>query len=66
MVDRKIKEDIIEIECPDCKAEFEIKYLVLEEMAKTSEDILFRRTKLGINFPKEKLPNLENILKKYL
>ena len=46
--------------------EFEIKYLVLEEMAKTSEDILFRRTKLGINFPKEKLPNLENILKKYL
>jgi glycerol-3-phosphate dehydrogenase len=46
--------------------EFEIKYLVLEEMAKTSEDILFRRTKLGINFPKEKLLNLENILKKYL
>ncbi len=46
--------------------EFEIKYLVLEEMAKTSEDILFRRTKLGINFPKEKLPKLENILKKYL
>ena len=45
---------------------FKMKYLVLEEMAKTSEDILFRRTKLGINFPKEKLPNLENILKKYL
>ena len=46
--------------------EFEIKYLVLDEMAKTSEDILFRRTKMGINFPKEKLPSLENILKKYL
>ena len=30
MVDRKIKEDIIEIECPDCKAEFEIKYLESE------------------------------------
>ena len=30
MVDRKIKEDIIEIECPDCKSEFEIKYLESE------------------------------------
>ena len=46
--------------------EFEIKYLVQEEMAKTPEDILFRRTKLGIKFPKEKLAILENILKKYL
>ena len=46
--------------------EFEIKYLVQEEMAKTTEDILFRRTKLGIKFPKEKLAILENILKKYI
>ena len=46
--------------------EFEIKYLVQEEMAKTPEDILFRRTKLGIKFPKKKLAILENILKKYL
>ena len=46
--------------------EFEIKYLVQEEMAKTPEDILFRRTKLGIKFPKEKLAILENILKKYI
>ena len=46
--------------------EFEIKYLVQEEMAKTPEDILFRRTKLGIKFPKEKLATLENILKKYI
>ena len=46
--------------------EFEIKYLVQEEMAKTPEDILFRRTKLGIKFPKEKLVILENILKKYI
>ena len=46
--------------------EFEIKYLVQEEMAKTPEDILFRRTKLGIKFPNEKLAILENILKKYI
>ena len=46
--------------------EFEIKYLVQEEMAKTPEDILFRRTKLGIKFPNEKLSILENILKKYI
>ncbi len=46
--------------------EFEIKYLVQEEMARTTEDILFRRTKLGIKFPKEKLAILENILKKYI
>ncbi len=46
--------------------EFEIKYLVQEEMARTTEDILFRRTKLGIKFPNEKLAILENILKKYI
>ena len=46
--------------------EFEIKYLVQEEMAKTPEDILFRRTKLGIKFPNKKLAILENILKKYI
>ncbi len=46
--------------------EFEIKYLVKEEMAKTSDDILFRRTKLGINFPISKIAKLEAILKKYL
>ena len=32
-------------------------------MARTSEDILFRRTKLGINFPKEARDKLEIILK---
>ena len=46
--------------------EFEVKYLVKEEMARTSEDILFRRTKLGINFPKEAKDKLEIILKRHL
>ena len=46
--------------------EFEVKYLIKEEMARTSEDILFRRTKLGINFPKEARDKLEIILKRHL
>ena len=46
--------------------EFEIAYLVKEEMASSAEDILFRRTKLGINFPKDKINSLNDVLKKYL
>ncbi len=46
--------------------EFEVKYLIKEEMARTSEDILFRRTKLGINLPKEARDKLEIILKRHL
>ena len=46
--------------------EFEVAYLVKEEMASSVEDILFRRTKLGINFPKDKINILNDILKKYL
>ena len=46
--------------------EFEVKYLIEEEMARTAEDILFRRTKLGINFPKEAKDKLEIILKRHL
>ena len=46
--------------------EFEVKYLIEEEMARTSDDILFRRTKLGINFPKEAKDKLEIILKRHL
>ena len=46
--------------------EFEIAYLVKEEMASSVEDILFRRTKLGINFPKDKINSLNDVLKKYL
>ena len=40
-------------------------YLVEHEMATTTEDILFRRTKLGIDFPKDKLLLLDKIIKKY-
>ena len=46
--------------------EFEIAYLVKEEMAASVEDILFRRTKLGISFPKDKVNILNDVLKKYL
>ena len=46
--------------------EFEVKYLIKEEMARTSEDILYRRTKLGIDFPKEARDKLEIILKRHL
>ena len=46
--------------------EFEIAYLVKEEMASSVEDILFRRTKLGIGFPKDKVNILNDVLKKYL
>ena len=33
--------------------EFEVIYLIEEEYAKNSEDILFRRTKIGICFSKD-------------
>ena len=46
--------------------EFEIAYLVKEEMASSVEDILFRRTKLGISFPKDKVNILNDVLNKYL
>ena len=46
--------------------EFEIAYLAKEEMASSVEDILFRRTKLGIGFPKDKVNILNDVLKKYL
>ena len=46
--------------------EFEIAYLAKEEMASSVEDILFRRTKLGISFPKDKVNILNDVLKKYL
>lgn len=34
--------------------EFEVSYLVQEELVTKIDDILFRRTKLGISFPEEK------------
>ncbi len=54
------------IKITDNLYEFEIAYLVKEEMASNVEDILFRRTKLGINFPKDKINILNDVLKKYL
>ena len=53
----KISEDLYE---------FEVKYLVEEELAKTVDDILFRRTKLGIDFPANSKEKLSSILKRHL
>lgn len=46
--------------------EFEVKYLVKEEMVTSIEDLLFRRTKLGIKFPKEHNSKLKSLIEKYL
>lgn len=43
----------------------EVDYLQREEWAKTSDDILWRRTKLGLNFPAENRRNLEEYLLKF-
>lgn len=45
--------------------EFEISYLVQEELVTQVDDLLFRRTKLGINFPLEKKDYLASLIKKY-
>ena len=45
--------------------EFEVAYLVEKEMAKTADDILFRRTKLGIDFPEDKLDLLNQVISRY-
>ena len=45
--------------------EFEVVYLMERELAKTAEDILFRRTKLGIDFPNEKLDLLNLVINRY-
>ena len=46
--------------------EFEVIYLIKEEYAKNSEDILFRRTKLGICFSKNSLQKLDKIINRYV
>ena len=46
--------------------EFEVAYLIEKELATTAEDILFRRTKLGIDFPDENLSILNKVIKKYI
>ena len=45
--------------------EFEVAYLVEREMANTADDILFRRTKLGIDFPNDKLDLLNQVISRY-
>ena len=40
----------------------EVEYLVNYEFAQTAEDILWRRTKLGLEFPRENIAVLENYL----
>ena len=42
----------------------EVKYLVENEFAKTAEDILWRRTKLGLKIDKEAEKKLKSFLKK--
>ena len=45
--------------------EFEIYYLVKNEFAKNSDDILFRRSKLGIEFNKNEIrTKIDEIIKK--
>lgn len=40
----------------------EVDYLITHEWARTAEDILWRRTKLGIEFSEEKIAELENYI----
>lgn len=40
----------------------EIDYLIKHEWAKTAEDVLWRRTKLGLTYPKANLKKLEDFL----
>ena len=46
--------------------EFEVIYLIEEEYAKNSEDILFRRTKIGICFSKDSLEKLDKVMNRYI
>ena len=40
----------------------EVDYLIQEEWARTSDDILFRRSKLGLSFSKDEIKNLNQYL----
>ena len=42
--------------------EREVTYLIQEEWARTSDDILFRRSKLGLSFSKDEIKNLNQYL----
>ena len=42
--------------------EKEVKYLIIKEWSRTSDDILFRRSKLGLSFSKEEIKRLDQYL----
>ena len=42
--------------------EAEVRYLMAEELAETAEDILWRRTKLGLRFSADEVAGLEEWL----
>ena len=42
--------------------EREVTYLIQEEWARTSDDILFRRSKLGLSFSRDEIKNLDQYL----
>ncbi len=44
--------------------ESEVEYLINTEWAQTAEDILWRRTKLGLNFPNDKICSLQKVIAK--
>jgi len=45
--------------------EFEVRYLIEQEWAKSAADVLWRRTKLGLEFSAEQQQNLENWMREY-
>ena len=42
--------------------EREVNYLIQEEWSRTSDDILFRRSKLGLSFSKDEVKKLDQYL----
>ena len=42
--------------------QIEIDYLISYEFAKTEEDILWRRTKLGLEIPQEKIKSIKDYI----
>ncbi|MBL4802664.1 MAG: glycerol-3-phosphate dehydrogenase [Emcibacter sp.] len=46
--------------------DFEVEFLIAQEWAITAEDILWRRTKLGLTWSDEAVKNLENWLKNHM
>ncbi len=44
----------------------EVDYLIKSEWARTADDILWRRTKLGYSFPKDNFYRLENAIKRII